>query len=112
MRFAQKPEAKQRARDRYLKCKEANPLWQREKKLKKYGLTLLDYDRMLREQNGGCAICGGSPDVHKYFHVDHDHVTGIVRGLLCQACNTGIGKLRDDPSLLRRATAYLERARG
>ena len=63
--------------------------------LKAYGITPEDYDRMLEEQGGRCAMCrtddpGGHGGV-KHFHVDHDHETGVVRGLLCDTCNRGLG---------------------
>lgn len=62
---------------------------------------------MLDAQGGGCAICGEGPGDRFHLVVDHDHQTSEVRGLLCTACNVGIGNLRDDPDLLRRALAYL-----
>lgn len=61
--------------------------------LKKYGLTPEDYDAMLERQSGRCAICA-SPDPHSRwgrFHIDHDHETGRVRGLLCHPCNLHLG---------------------
>jgi len=80
---------------------------------RKYGITIHDYGKMLVAQNGKCAICGseeagnreGQP---KAFAVDHDHKTGKIRGLLCESCNQGIGKLKDDPDILRKAADYLE----
>ncbi|QOC59453.1 endonuclease VII [Microbacterium phage AnnaLie] len=53
-----------------------------------------------------CAVCGAT---HKRFHVDHDHATGQVRGLLCGPCNQTLGLMQDDPARLRAAAAYLER---
>lgn len=73
----------------------------------KYGMTIEDYDRMFAEQNGGCAICGGTPTRTEHLHVDHDHETGRIRGLLCDSCNLGLGKFRDDPDVLAKAAAYL-----
>ena len=61
---------------------------------------------LLRSQDGLCAICRSAPAVH----VDHDHATGTIRGMLCFPCNAAIGHLRDDPLVVRRAAAYLERA--
>lgn len=61
------------------------------------------YREMLEQQAGCCAICG-SPDPQA---IDHDHVTGDVRGILCTRCNTGLGKFMDDPELLRVAAQYL-----
>lgn len=74
----------------------------------RYGLTLEEFDARLLAQGGGCAICGIKKNqLARDFHVDHNHETGQVRGLLCFACNTGIGKLGDDPDLLEAAAAYL-----
>ncbi len=73
---------------------------------RKFGLTLEDYDALLAAQHGGCAICG-DPPAKTALHVDHDHETGVVRGLLCFRCNAAIGNLRDDqllgPAIIRRA---------
>ncbi|MBV9043118.1 MAG: endonuclease VII domain-containing protein, partial [Acidimicrobiia bacterium] len=63
-----------------------------------FGLSEADYERILASQDGGCAICGRLPG-SRNLHVDHDHATGAVRGLLCFACNVAIGHLRDDPML-------------
>jgi hypothetical protein len=72
---------------------------------RKYGITLEDFDTLLASQGGGCAICG-KPDVD---HVDHDHVTGRVRGILCFRCNVAIGQMDDDCDRLAAAMAYLDR---
>lgn len=69
----------------------------------KYGLEPADYEALLTQQNGLCAICGAL----ERLVVDHDHETGTVRGLLCAPCNKGIGHLRDDPNVLASALAYL-----
>lgn len=74
--------------------------------LKQYDLTLDDFNLIMSDQKGCCAVCGKSSD--KILHVDHDHNTGKVRGLLCHNCNTGIGHLGDDPARLRAAIKYLE----
>ena len=74
-----------------------------------YGISYGEYQLMLEAQQGACAICGTtSTGKRKAFHVDHCHHTGKVRGLLCSNCNTGIGGLRDDIGLLKRAIEYLE----
>ena len=72
-----------------------------------FGITLEDYDRLLAAQGGGCAICGRTPREDIALHVDHDHVTGKVRGILCFKHNNALGDFDDDPELLRRALAYL-----
>jgi len=59
---------------------------------KRYGLTQEQVDAMVAQQGGICAICGGPPGT-KGFHIDHDHTTGEVRGLLCGSCNVGVGWL-------------------
>ena len=73
---------------------------------KEYNMTLADYDRMLEEQGGQCAICG-TAEVDGRFCVDHNHATGEVRGLLCNGCNSGLGQLGDSISNLASAIAYL-----
>lgn len=78
----------------------------------RYGLTLADYDEMLTEQKGGCAICGGGADNlnkrNKHFTVDHNHKTGQIRGLLCSGCNVGIAEFNESAELLNAAADYLE----
>lgn len=78
-----------------------------------YSLTPEQYQAILVGQGGGCAICGaesGNSKGHRLF-IDHDHVTGALRGLLCNRCNSSLGYMRDSPSMLRRAADYLERQR-
>jgi hypothetical protein len=78
--------------------------------LRKYGITLADYDAMYAEQGGECAICETvETDVVKgRFHVDHCHETGKVRGLLCYHCNMVLGYAKDDTAALAAAINYLE----
>jgi len=78
----------------------------------RYGLSAARYDALMDQQGGRCAVCGGPPTGQGRLHVDHDHATSLVRGLLCHDCNTGIGSLKDDLSILRAAVAYLERQSG
>lgn len=78
----------------------------RRQTVRAYGLTIEDYEKMYKELAGCCQICGDHRDV---LHIDHDHKTGKVRGLLCSSCNTGIGKLKDNTGILRGAINYLER---
>lgn len=74
----------------------------------KFGITPEEYDVMLNKQNGVCAICSNTCRSGRRLAIDHCHKTGKIRGLLCGECNNGIGKLKDDPSLLRKAITYLE----
>lgn len=72
-----------------------------------YGMTLEDYDEMVEKQSGCCAICSDKPK--KTLHVDHDHKTGDIRGLLCSKCNQGLGMLGDNKKGIAKALAYLEK---
>lgn len=77
-----------------------------------YGISLAEYQALLDKQGGSCGICKGPPMGRSngvYYHVDHDHQTGEVRGLLCSNCNTALGLFRDDVELLQKAIAYLTR---
>jgi hypothetical protein len=74
-----------------------------------YGLTLEQYDAMIKDQNEVCALCG-KPETNikkQNMCIDHDHITGEVRALLCDRCNRGIGSFNDDIDLLEKAIAYL-----
>jgi hypothetical protein len=70
------------------------------------GITAEDYDSRLAGQNGGCAICHTAPTT-KLLAIDHNHETGVIRGLLCSNCNTGLGLFKDNPTLLQAALTYL-----
>lgn len=80
----------------------------------KYGLTEAAFDALLSSQGGGCAICA-TPLTLSWSHIDHSHACcdregscgQCVRGVLCQSCNIGLGKFREDPALLDRAKEYL-----
>lgn len=96
--YYSRPEHKVRARNAHL--------------INKYGITIHDYEVLLKKQNGVCAICGGlaykkNGDV-KTLHVDHDHTTGKVRGLLCSDCNTALGGFKDSQESLLKAIKYLK----
>lgn len=81
-----------------------------------YGIDLEDYNRMWASQEGLCAACG-CPESRidpktrkpKQLYVDHCHVTGRVRGLLCSNCNSALGLLKDDPKRVAGLLAYVER---
>lgn len=75
----------------------------------RYGISYSEVMLMIEEQNYCCAICLDSLDMGKHTHVDHCHNSNRVRGVLCNLCNTAIGKLKDSPTILRRAVDYLER---
>lgn len=73
--------------------KEIQTIESRKRSLRnKYSMTVENYNKLLAQQGGKCAICRKHQSEFKYpLHVDHDHQTGRVRGLLCCGCNTGLG---------------------
>lgn len=71
-------------------------------------MTMEEYDIRLKAQGGACAVCRRAPAVDELLHVDHDHVTGKIRDLLCFGCNAGLGNMNDNPKLLRIAADYLD----
>lgn len=74
----------------------------------RYNLEPHEFEALVEAQGNRCAICHGEWDgKNKVPHVDHDHETGRVRGLLCESCNLGLGKFKDSAGLLRAAAAYL-----
>ena len=95
---------------RYEKNKENNKLNIRNNHLKNnYGITLDDYNIMLFQQDGCCAICKTHhTELNKNLSVDHNHTTGEVRGLLCNNCNTAIGKLGENIQTIKNAIKYLQ----
>ena len=89
------PEFRQKARRHYYK--------------KRYGITLEEYEQILEKQNAVCAICGESNNhkTQQHLHIDHNHKTGKVRGLLCIRCNTIIGNCKENADVLRKAIKYI-----
>lgn len=93
----------ERKRSRY---RSQEPQARRESALRRlYGMSVADRLVMSTEQDDRCAICRRIPA--KPLEVDHDHKTGVIRGLLCDRCNKGIGQFGDDPKILEAAIAYL-----
>lgn len=72
-----------------------------------YGLSVADYEALYRDQGGVCAFCGGVPRERR-LAIDHDHETGLPRGLLCLRCNTMLGCAQDRPDRLRKGADYIE----
>jgi len=107
---------RQRRKNELRRGSERVRVYNRMKQLERYGLTPEQHDAMLAAQNGLCAICGSPPNpdgirAASRLHTDHDHVTGKARALLCNSCNNGLGRFKDDPALLRAAAEYIERHR-
>ena len=82
-------------------------------RMKLFGVDERMYDAMLEEQDSLCAICGThSDECRRSLAVDHDHKTGIIRGLLCTRCNVGLGYFMDNSENLRLAADYLDQFDG
>ena len=94
-KYLDSSKAKQSARDRWLKFK--------------YDIDSQQYDLLLKEQNGVCAICHNKEEKCR-LPVDHCHTTGKVRGLLCHRCNRSIGLLGEDVGILENAIKYLQKS--
>lgn len=75
------------------------------RKLRDRKITHSEFLDLQKRHEGSCAICGGTSV--NGLHLDHNHVTNKVRGLLCCNCNLGLGNFRDDPKLLEKAIQYL-----
>jgi hypothetical protein len=75
--------------------------------MKTYNMTVQTYWQILKEQGGSCAVCGITSQAGIRFHVDHDHSSSQIRGILCGKCNQAIGLLNENPILFDRAKHYL-----
>jgi hypothetical protein len=78
---------------------------------RRYGITIEQFDQMVADQDGRCAICreGFKPAKKKLaVHVDHCHKTQFVRGILCARCNLGLGLFKDSAEFLQKAIDYLK----
>ena len=107
---ARHTECKECAKARIKASRDANPDAARDSHLRRtYGITLADFNKMLLAQGSKCACCGtGKPGgKHNQWCVDHDHVTGSVRELLCKDCNIVLGLVEDSPEHLQRLIAYI-----
>lgn len=102
MPYKDPEKAKENGRKGYLRNREAilakrklqpyDPVKKHNQHLKRrYGITVEDYDRMFKDQDGKCSICSKPHLIKQRMHVDHDHKTQKVRGLLCYYCNAGLG---------------------
>jgi hypothetical protein len=80
-------------------------------RVKKYGITVDEFMKLCEAHNGKCAICGVEPKTKRGLHIDHCHDTGVIRGLLCNGCNTGIGLLQESPEIMTKAIEYLLRSK-
>lgn len=101
--------ARQADRELARKRRKSDPDLDRRNHLKKmYGITIERYDAMFNEQGGQCAICGRhQSEFSLRLNVDHDHITGEVRGLLCGNCNTALGLLKESTQNVQNMLVYL-----
>lgn len=107
------PDSKEKKREKRRLLKESDPVLVKEQQKRanlkhNFGITLEQYNEMLKNQRGLCAIC----EVHysnfkRALAVDHCHHTGKIRGPLCASCNSGLGKLQDSVDYLESAIRYL-----
>lgn len=89
-------------------CRSCESKKSRNRRIKRtYGLNIDFFEAMRLGQNGVCAICGLRPKRGSHLVIDHCHNTGVVRGLLCGKCNTGLGQFDEDLDLLASAASYL-----
>jgi Recombination endonuclease VII len=95
--YRARPERKRKMRDLYYR--------------RTFGISADEFDALLAGQSGGCAICGSVPEREASFHLDHDHLSGAIRGILCLSCNQALGHFRDDPTVLQRAADYVRGGR-
>ena len=101
--FTKKSQAKDGLESRCITCRA------HDRRRSNYDLTPEDYLKMLFLQDARCAVCRTPMnELDRGLMVDHRHSDGLVRGLLCTHCNTGLGMMKDDPDMLRRAAQYLE----
>lgn len=96
---------------RYPRCKKCRNEDSREYLFKvKYGITITGFEEMLKAQKYKCKICGSKKSINSrsdLLCVDHCHTTGKIRGILCNSCNVGLGKFKDNKELLNNAIQYL-----
>jgi hypothetical protein len=91
------------------KYREMGKLSERRRKVKRYGLTQESYAQMWTDQDKQCAICKVKEAPHgRFWHTDHCHTTGKVRGILCHHCNLMLGNARDSITNLENAISYLK----
>lgn len=113
--YEQRPDQQEKKRARLKAARLRDPDYDRRHALARFSLTVEDYEAILADQGGVCAICDRPPG-RKRLHVDHDHTChpygeacrNCVRGLLCYPCNRYLGSIKDDPT---RLVDYLQRPR-
>lgn len=97
LKYQRRPDVKLKRKARYIESA--------------HGLLPGQFDDLLTNQQSKCGICGTeiSNEPNHKTHIDHDHVSGRIRGLLCDYCNHGLGNFKDDMGLLQKAIEYLQK---
>ena len=94
--------------DQMIKSRYAcKPCWRGYVRQRRYGITSVDFAKLMKKQRSRCAICGEADSLGKSLAVDHNKDTGVIRGLLCGRCNRGIGYFSHDTEMLRKAAKYV-----
>ena len=99
--------AEKRASDAAYRCKQDPHRRWANRLRNQYGITPNEYEFILRAQGGVCAICRNSPPPDRHLHIDHNHITGHIRGLLCFRCNFGLSYFKESATEFQRASRYL-----
>lgn len=98
---------KEEIHQRFVEYKAGHPEVVRDNHIRsRYGISIDDYNKIFIKQDGRCAICGENQS--ERLAIDHDHITGEIRGLLCRKCNLMLGYSGDNPGILRSAASYIE----
>jgi hypothetical protein len=113
-KYRENPEKTESRKQATKRWRESHKEYIKDKALQKnYGITLKEFHLLLSHQNNKCAICEVEfTENMPYKHVDHEHSSGIVRGILCVACNQGIGSFKDNPIVIRLSIDYLKKHSG
>lgn len=107
-RLKNKPHTQEYNAAYYLQRRDDQLTRSKTQRLAKYGITEHEYNMLLFFQNGVCAICGQLDKSGRQLAIDHDHISGKNRALLCGSCNNGLGRFKDNVEALRNAANYLE----
>jgi Recombination endonuclease VII len=94
---------------KYRKSPETKLITRNSNLKQKFGIDIEQFEEMKRAQGNACAICKQEPQNERELVVDHNHLTGEIRGLLCYSCNSAIGHLKENPDLFMEAYEYMER---
>jgi len=92
--------------------RKAHPQSQRNWRSWRHGLTVEQYDVLMKDHEGVCAVCKQPEPQNKALSIDHNHLTGKVRGLLCHPCNAALGLLKEDSARIDRLMKYIEKYEG